>query len=92
MPLARAVGLGVNVLAESVDGGQQRGFGLHGVFARQQGCDVGVESLLAVFLRALHGVLQSEPQGRGVIGRGLGVGEWHERQGDARDRQDLRHR
>ena len=87
-----AVGLGVNVLAEAVDGRQQRGFGLHGVFASQQGGNVGRESLLAVFLRALHGVLQRETKGRIVVGWRLGVGVLAERQGDARDRQDLRHR
>ena len=87
-----AVGLSVDVLADAVDGGQQGGFGLHGIFARQQGGDVGGEGLLAIFLRALHGVLEGEAQGRGVIGRRLGVGVLAEREGNARNRQDLRHR
>jgi hypothetical protein len=89
----RAIGLGVDVLAEAVDRGQQRSLGLFGVLAREQRFDIGVEGLLAVFLRALHGVLEGEAQGRGGVRRGLGPGgAGEEREGSARDRQEMRHR
>ena len=54
----RAIGLGVDVLAEAVDRGQQRSLGLFGVLTREQRFDIGVEGLLAVFLRARHSVLE----------------------------------
>lgn len=76
-----AVALGIDVLAESVDGGEQGGSGLHGIFAGEERLDVGVGGLLAVFLCAGEGVRERETLGRGA-GRGLRPGARKERESD----------
>src|SRR5579871_885103 len=59
-PARRAVRLGINELAEAVDGWQERSLRLHGIFMRQLCRDGRGVDLLGVLPCPLQGVLQRQ--------------------------------
>jgi hypothetical protein len=68
-PVIGAVALRTEKGILPVEGGQERGFGLHRVLVRDTGGQIGGEQLLAVGAGALHGILQGEAE---RSGRSLG--------------------
>jgi hypothetical protein len=83
-----SIGLGVDVTVFPIGGGQERRLGLHPVFVRDAGGNVGGKQLLAVGPRAVQRVLQG--QGKRGSGRGR-LGKRTTSQGQCQYRQYAQH-